>query len=57
MLLDGDSRKALILHRALGDSWAQGLSVSPISLIIGNSIHSASRPSLSSNGQIQAVVN
>ena len=32
----------LILSRALWGSWAQSLSESPISLITGNSLHSAS---------------
>ena len=32
----------VIPHRALRGSWAQSLSVSPISLITGNSLHSAS---------------
>ena len=31
--------------RALCDSWAQSFSVSPVSLIIGNSLHSASKGS------------
>ena len=43
--------------RALWGSWAQDLSVSPMSLILGTSLHSASMTFLSSDGQIQVVVN
>ena len=40
---EGSSAAELMtLWRALWGSWAQDLSVSPMSLIIGNSLHSAS---------------